>query len=109
MSEDLSFRRKPLTPEQRQARDAARRIEAEKAMRDHEEAQKQFYVPRVCRAEAFFCIGMSEPNSGSDLASVATRAVRCEGGWRRDGAGRLRSFAAGGGECARQRDHLQPS
>ena len=44
MTEDLSFRRKPLTPEQRQARDAARRIEAEKAMRDHEEAQKQFYA-----------------------------------------------------------------
>lgn len=44
MSEELSFRRKPLTPEQRQARDAARRIEAEKAMRDHEEAQKAFYA-----------------------------------------------------------------
>lgn len=44
MTEDLSFRRKPLTPEQRQARDAARRIEAEQAMRDHEEAQKAFYA-----------------------------------------------------------------
>jgi hypothetical protein len=44
MTEDLSFRRKPLTPEQRQARDATRRIEAEKAMRDHEEAQKAFYA-----------------------------------------------------------------
>lgn len=39
------------------------------------EAQKQFYIPRVCRGEAFFCIGMSEPNAGSDLASVKTRAV----------------------------------
>jgi len=46
MTEDLSFRRKPLTPEQRQARDATRRIEAEKAMRDHEEAQKAFYANR---------------------------------------------------------------
>lgn len=46
MTEDLSFRRKPLTPEQRQARDAARRIEAEKAMREHEEAQKAFYANR---------------------------------------------------------------
>lgn len=44
MTEDVSFRRKPLTPEQRQARDAARRIEAEKAMRDHEAAQKAFYA-----------------------------------------------------------------
>src|SRR6218665_2290649 len=34
------------------------------------EAQKQFYLPRICRGEAFFCIGMSEPGAGSDLASV---------------------------------------
>ena len=39
------------------------------------EAQKRFYLPRICRGETFFCIGMSEPNSGSDLASVRTRAV----------------------------------
>ena len=49
------------------------------------EAQKQFYLPRICRGEAFFCIGMSEPNSGSDLASVKTRAVQSGGsqgqGW----------------------------
>ena len=49
------------------------------------DAQKAFYLPRICRAEAFFCIGMSEPNSGSDLASVATRASRNEAGWRLDG------------------------
>ena len=39
------------------------------------EAQKRFYLPRICRGEAFFCIGMSEPGAGSDLASVKTRAV----------------------------------
>lgn len=39
------------------------------------EAQKQFYLPRICRGEAFFCIGMSEPDSGSDLASIKSRAV----------------------------------
>ncbi len=39
------------------------------------EAQKQFYLPRICWGEAFFCIGMSEPGAGSDLASVKTRAV----------------------------------
>ena len=39
------------------------------------EAQKQFYLPRICRGEAFFCIGMSEPGAGSDLASVKTRAL----------------------------------
>ncbi len=49
------------------------------------EAQKQFYIPRVCRGEAFFCIGMSEPNAGSDLASVATRAVPNDRGFLLNG------------------------
>lgn len=49
------------------------------------EAQKQFYIPKVCRGEAFFCIGMSEPNSGSDLASVKTRAVPSDKGWLLNG------------------------
>lgn len=49
------------------------------------EAQRQFYLPKICSAEAFFCIGMSEPNAGSDLASVGTRASRCAGGWRLNG------------------------
>jgi alkylation response protein AidB-like acyl-CoA dehydrogenase len=46
------------------------------------EAQREFYLPRICRAEAFFCIGMSEPNAGSDLASVQARATKVDGGWR---------------------------
>ncbi len=45
------------------------------------EAQRQFYLPRICKGEAFFCIGMSEPGSGSDLASVRTRAERSGQGW----------------------------
>ncbi|MCP3020546.1 acyl-CoA dehydrogenase family protein [Cupriavidus basilensis] len=50
------------------------------------DAQKAFYLPRICKGEAFFCIGMSEPNSGSDLASVATRATpQPDGGWRLNG------------------------
>ncbi|MBB2497103.1 acyl-CoA dehydrogenase family protein [Aquipseudomonas ullengensis] len=49
------------------------------------EAQKDFFLPRICAGQAFFCIGMSEPNSGSDLASVRSRATRCEGGWRLNG------------------------
>ena len=45
MTEDFSVRpSKPLTPEQRKARDAARRADAEAAMRDHEAAQKKFYA-----------------------------------------------------------------
>lgn len=50
------------------------------------EAQKAFYLPRICRAEAFFCIGMSEPGAGSDLAAVRTRATtNAEGGWTLNG------------------------
>ena len=37
-------------------------------------AQKAELVPRIARAEISFCIGMSEPNAGSDLAGLATRA-----------------------------------
>jgi acyl-CoA dehydrogenase len=39
------------------------------------------YVPRIVRGEAFFCIGMSEPDSGSDLASIRTKAVCSGDGW----------------------------
>ncbi|WP_038207343.1 acyl-CoA dehydrogenase family protein [Xenophilus azovorans] len=49
------------------------------------DAQKARYLPGICRGETFFCIGMSEPNSGSDLASVGTRAVRTDKGWRLNG------------------------
>lgn len=49
------------------------------------EAQREYYLPRIARGEIFFCIGMSEPGSGSDLASVRTRAVRTETGWRVNG------------------------
>ena len=49
------------------------------------EEQKRFYIPRVCRGEAFFCIGMSEPNSGSDLASVKSRAVPNDQGFLLNG------------------------
>ncbi|MCV7365787.1 acyl-CoA dehydrogenase family protein [Mycolicibacterium neworleansense] len=45
------------------------------------EEQKSTFLPRIVRGECFFGIGMSEPDSGSDLASVRTRAVRAEGGW----------------------------
>ncbi|HWI80415.1 acyl-CoA dehydrogenase family protein [Ramlibacter sp.] len=49
------------------------------------EAQKRRYIPPICRGESFFCIGMSEPNAGSDLASVKTRATRTGAGWLLNG------------------------
>ena len=38
--------------------------------------QKQHYLPRIVSAEDFGCQGYSEPGSGSDLASLQTKAVR---------------------------------
>src|SRR5438874_248573 len=40
------------------------------------EAQKREYLPRLARGEITFCLGYTEPESGSDLASLQTRAVR---------------------------------
>jgi len=45
------------------------------------EEQKERFLPAICRGELGFSIGMSEPDSGSDLASVSTRAERDDGGW----------------------------
>lgn len=45
------------------------------------ELQAEF-VPQIARGEAYFCIGMSEPNTGSDLASVTTFAQKVDGGYR---------------------------
>jgi alkylation response protein AidB-like acyl-CoA dehydrogenase len=45
------------------------------------EAQKQRFLPLICRGETSFSIGMSEPEAGSDLAAVKTRAERVDGGW----------------------------
>jgi alkylation response protein AidB-like acyl-CoA dehydrogenase len=49
------------------------------------EQQKRDILPRIAAGELAFCIGMSEPDSGSDLASVRTRASKVEGGFRVNG------------------------
>jgi alkylation response protein AidB-like acyl-CoA dehydrogenase len=50
------------------------------------EQQKLAILPRIAAGECFFCIGMSEADTGSDLASVRTRAVNTDRGWRVNGA-----------------------
>lgn len=49
------------------------------------EEQRRHFLPRIIAGEWFFSIGMSEPDSGSDLASVRTTGTRVEGGWRVNG------------------------
>lgn len=63
----------------------AERQSAPLLMRYGTEAQKRRYVPAVCRGECFFAIGMSEPQAGSDLASVRSRATRTGNGWKLSG------------------------
>ncbi len=50
-------------------------------------------LPRIAAGEAFFCIGMSEPDVGSDLASVRTRAAKVQGGYLVNGTKVWTSFA----------------
>jgi alkylation response protein AidB-like acyl-CoA dehydrogenase len=54
-------------------------------MRFGTEAQRQKFLPGIAAGEVYFGIGMSEPDSGSDLASVRSRAVRVDGGWELTG------------------------
>jgi alkylation response protein AidB-like acyl-CoA dehydrogenase len=49
------------------------------------EAQRTSLLPRMATGELFTCIGMSEPDSGSDLAAVRTRADPVPGGFRING------------------------
>lgn len=49
------------------------------------EELRQRYLPTIASGECYFAIGMSEPESGSDLASVRTRGTRVDGGWELTG------------------------
>jgi len=57
------------------------------------EEQKNHFLPQIIRGECFFSIGMSEPDSGSDLASIRTKGQRVKGGWEINGQKTWTSFA----------------
>jgi butyryl-CoA dehydrogenase len=50
------------------------------------EAQKTSLLPKLCAGEWLGCFGLTEPGTGSDAASVATRATRQNGGWKISGS-----------------------
>ena len=45
------------------------------------ERQRQEILPRIARGELVFAVGLSEPDAGSDLAAIRTRATPVRGGW----------------------------
>lgn len=50
------------------------------------ENQKNFFLPKIAKGECAFAIGLSEPNAGSDLAAIQTRATKVENGWLLNGS-----------------------
>jgi hypothetical protein len=50
------------------------------------EDQKNFFLPKIAKGECAFAIGLSEPNAGSDLAAIQTRATKVENGWLLNGS-----------------------
>jgi acyl-CoA dehydrogenase len=57
------------------------------------EAQKQEHLSRVAKGEVLFAFALTEPEAGSDVAALATTAVRTPAGWRLDGQKRFISNA----------------
>ena len=61
------------------------------------EAQKAHWLPRLAQGQPLCAIAMTEPDHGSDVASLTLRADRVEGGWRLNGAKTWCTFAGKAG------------
>lgn len=72
--------------------------------------QKARWLPSILGADELFCQLFSEPDAGSDLASLRTRATRAPGGWRLDGQKVWTSYAqfADWGLCLARSDPDAP-
>lgn len=68
-------------------------------MRYGTDEQKKFFLPKIASGELEFCIGYSEPNSGTDLASLQTRAVRDGDDFVINGQKTWTSLAGGADYC----------
>ncbi len=70
-NEEMVFQRAPLAYHQ-----TAERQMGPSLIQDGSDFQKASILPRITKGELSICIGYSEPNSGSDLAAVETRAAQ---------------------------------
>lgn len=51
-----------------------------------QERVREEILPKIAKGEVYFCIGLSEPNSGSDLFAAQTKATKTDGGWKINGS-----------------------
>ncbi len=71
----------------------AERQSGPQILRHGSDRAKAMILPEIAAGRCFFAIGMSEPDTGSDLASVKTRAHKTDGGWKVTGRKVWTSFA----------------
>ncbi|CAK7287890.1 acyl-CoA dehydrogenase family protein [Streptomyces misionensis] len=76
LSEETAYRRAPISKAL-----GAVTLLGNSILKHGTKEQKDTFLPRIRRGELAFCLGYSEPEAGSDLASLRTRAVRDDAHW----------------------------